>query len=355
MSKNKHSNLGISPGSLVYVGPVVAHDTVVKLIDYCEEYQHEREIKNLNDCHFSATEIGVQWLDVVGIHEPHVLELIGQKHHIHNLVLEDIMNTRQKPKLDFFDDSYLFLSLKMLHSSSEKDKLKIVPEHVSLILGMNYLISFQEQRTGDIFEPIINRLKESVGKTRKNGADYLFFTLLDLIVDDYLEIIEDIDEKVTIIEEQILKQTSRDPITDLYDLKRELALMRKYISPLRGLVNELLMEQTALIQANTVPYLRDVHDHLNQVIDTIDAHRELLTGLMDIHYSTLSNSMNSVMKTLTIYSAIFMPLTFIAGIYGMNFENMPELHYRNGYPYVILAMVVIAISLLFYFRRRKWL
>ncbi len=356
MSKKKASKFGLSPGSLVYVGPEVSHNTEIKLITYDEGKLSERKIEKIVECDISLTRSGIKWLDIDGIHEPKVVEAIGTMHHIHPLVLEDIMNTYQKPKLDFYNETYLFLCLKMLHLTVLNGEIHLKPEHVSFILGNNYLISFQEQQNEDIFAPVLERLRESVGKTRKNGADYLLFSLIDLISDNYLAILEKIDEQLEKLEEQILKESShKDPISELFNLKRELAQMRKYIWPLKTMLNELLLEESHLIKPNSIPYFKDVHDHVSQVIDAIDSHRELLTSLMDIYYSTLSKRMNTVVKTLTIYSAIFMPLTFIAGIYGMNFDNMPELRLQNGYFYALGSMVIVAAGMLLYFKKRGWM
>ena len=357
MSKKNSSQLGLSPGSLVYVGPEVLHDTEIKLFTYSENNITEKSIEVLHECNIFLTSNDIKWLDIDGIHEQMVIETIGQTHHIHALVLEDIMNTHQKPKLDFYNDTYLFVCIKMLHFSvSKENEITIIPEHISFILGNDYLISFQEQRTVDIFEPIIERLKESVGKTRKNGSDYLLFSLIDLVVDNYLVILEKLDDQLDKLEEQILKESiTKDPILELFNLKRELTQMRKYVWPLKAMLNELMMEESKLISATSIPYFKDVQDHVNQVVDAIDAHKELLTGLMDIHYSTLSKRMNTVMKTLTVFSAIFMPLTFIVGIYGMNFNNMPELRHPNGYFIVVGVMVSLAVGLLIYFRKKGWL
>lgn len=353
MSKKKHIKFGTSPGSLVYVGPKVTHSTKLTLIEYNADYQTEKPIKQLQNCDISAAKPHVAWLDVNGIHEPKVIEKIGEMHKIHPLVLEDIMNTQQKPKIEFYNDSYAFVSLKMLHL--DPTQLEMEAEHVSFILSENFLISFQEERTSNIFEPILERIRTSAGKTRTSGPDYLLFSLIDLVVDHYLEVLEDVNERLEVLEQHILEGKHKDPISELYRLKRQLTLMRKYVWPLRDLLNHGLRENNKLIKKSSYPYFRDVYDHITQVIETIDAEREILTGLMDIHYSTLTNRMNSVMKTLTIYSAIFMPLTFIVGIYGMNFNNMPELRHPNGYFFSLAGMFILAMGLLFYFRRRRWL
>lgn len=349
---SQNSPFGLSPGSLVYIGPQVQRQTVLKIVEYNEQF-HREHTPAVNECHIKGHTDYVTWLDVDGIHEPEIIEQIGQIHQIDPLALEDIMNTRQKAKIEYFD-RYLFIVVKMLHVKGHH-QTNLEAEHVSFLLQEDALISFQEKRTGDIFEPVLARIKASVGKTRKNGTDYLLFALIDLIVDHYLVLLEKISEQLDELEEQILKNTRENPINELYALKRELTLMRKYVWPLREVISGILRGDSDLIKPSTLPYFRDVYDHVIQAIDSIDAHRELLTVLIDIHYSTLSNRMNSVMKTLTIYTAIFMPLTLVVGIYGMNFNNMPELLNPNGYYYTLGAMVMIAMGLLFYFRRRGWL
>ncbi|MDF7816798.1 magnesium/cobalt transporter CorA [Runella sp. MFBS21] len=353
MTPPSSSRFGLSPGTLVYVGPEVAHDTTLTLVEYNEQYYEHRSLKHLKDCQISGDKPYISWLDVDGIHEPLVIETVGKLHNIHPLVLEDIMNTKQKPKIEFYGDSYVFVTLKMFYWDEKEGQIDA--EHTSFVLGANYLISFQEKRTGDIFTPVLERIKASVGKTRRNGADYLLFSLIDLIVDNYLEILEKVSEELEELEGKILAGKHKDPIGQLYNLKRQLTLMRKHVWPLRDMLSQGLRENSKLISKSVFPYFRDVHDHVTNAIDSIDSNRELLTGLIDIHYSTLSSRMNSVMKTLTIYSAVFMPLTFIVGIYGMNFDNMPELRHPDGYFYTLGGMLVLAMGLLVYFKRRGWM
>lgn len=353
MTPPSSSKFGLSPGTLVYVGPEVAHDTTLTLVEYNEQYYEHRSLKHLKDCKISGDKPYISWLDVDGIHEPQVIETVGKLHNIHPLILEDIMNTKQKPKIEFYGDSYVFVTLKMFYWDDAEEEIDA--EHISFLLGANYLISFQEKRTGDIFTPVLERIKASVGKTRRNGADYLLFSLVDLIVDNYLEILEKVSEELEELEGKILAGKHKDPIGQLYNLKRQLTLMRKHVWPLRDMLSQGLRENSKLISKSVFPYFRDVHDHVTNVIDSIDSNRELLTGLIDIHYSTLSSRMNSVMKTLTIYSAVFMPLTFIVGIYGMNFDNMPELRHPDGYFYTLGGMLILAMGLLVYFKRRGWM
>lgn len=353
--RSAEKTLGTSPGTLTYVGEEIEHETKIKQIEYNATEYHLTDVHKLSNCQLpDAATPYVRWLDVDGIHEPRVVSTIGQQYQLHPLLLEDVMNTEQKPKIDLYDDTVVFITLKMLHHSHQRQEIDM--EHVSLVLGKNYLISFQEERTRDIFEPVINRIKASSGKTRRNGADYLVYALMDVIVDHYFLIAERIGEKMDELEEQIVQEkANQQTLATLYKLKRELSFIRRTIFPLRDMLTVLVREESALIQRGTLPFLHDLADHVNQIVETLDSYRELITGLMDVYYSIVNNRMNSVMKTLTIVSAIFIPLTFIAGIYGMNFENMPELKTQTGYFWVLFSMVVIAVGEIIYFRRRGWM
>lgn len=352
--------VGTSPGTLTYVGQEIKHATQIKRIEYNEEEYHVDDSGRLSACQLpNGGAPHVLWLDVDGIHEASVVGTIGSQFRLHPLLLEDVMNTEQKPKIDLYDDNrtsspVVYVTLKMLYHNNRTQEIDA--EHVSLVLGSNFLISFQEERTGDIFTPVLERIKASAGKTRRNGADYLLYSLMDLIVDHYFLLVESMAEKLDDVEDRIIRDVAgRDTLARLYALKREMTLMRRYVQPLRDILGVLLREESPLIHTTSVPFLRDLADHVNQVVETLDSYRELIPGLLDVYLSTTSNRMNSVMKTLTIFSAIFMPLTFIAGIYGMNFDNMPELHTRNGYFWTLGVMAAIFVSLLVYFRRRGWL
>lgn len=372
MSKHRRNHsaeklFGTSPGTLTYVGAEIEHATKIKRIEYNATDYRIDDTSKLSACQLPASSTPyVNWLDVDGIHEPKVVAALGQQYHLHPLLLEDVLNTEQKPKIDIYDEnpngngavgptgSVVFVTLKMLHHSRQRQEIDV--EHISLVLGQNYLISFQEERTKDIFDPVIERIKASSGKTRRNGADYLLYALMDVIVDHYLLITERIGEKMDEVEEQIVQErANQQTLATLYTLKRELAFIRRTVNPVRDIISALLREESDLIQHNTLPYLRDLADHMNQVVETLESYRELIAGLMDVYYSIVSNRMNSVMKTLTIFSAIFMPLTFIVGVYGMNFDNMPELHKQNGYYVVWGIMAVVTVGMIIYFRRRGWM
>lgn len=353
--KFNRENLMTSPGTLTYIGPEIELKTRVRKIQYNESFYQNTPVKTLSECSPERSmSNAINWLDVDGIHETHVIENIGKLYGLHPLLLEDIVNTEHKPKLEMFDKGHLFLTLKMLHVESSAP-LEISSEHISFVMGEKFLISFQEERTGDVFTPVINRLQASVGKTRRNGADYLLFALIDIIVDNYFVVLEKFGESLESIEDQVIGGSTDLSLTDLYALKRELSWARRAVWPLRDMINQLIREDNQLVAKEVIPYYRDLYDHVMQVIDTIESYRELLASLADVHLSSLSNRMNSVMKTLTIFSAIFMPLTFIVGVYGMNFDYMPELQWRNGYFYAWGLMALVTLGMIIYFRRRKWM
>lgn len=342
-----------SPGSLIYIGKEIKEKTVIKLFEYNEHFLKERVVKVLQDCKVQPTENHIIWLDVDGEHEPEIVEAIGHLYNLHPLLMEDVLNTTQKPKVEYFEDQkQIFVVLKMLHYNDVT--LEIETEHISLVLGHNFLISFQEQYNTDIFEAIQQRLRVSIGKTRRNKADYLLYSLIDLVVDNYLFVIDEVGDRLEVIENATLENPQPLHQKQLYSLKKELTYMRKSILPLRDILGFLTREEMGLINPQTHLYLRDVQDHIYQAIETLDTYRDIADNAMTNYLSTLSNKMNSVMKTLTIFTAIFMPLSFIAGLYGMNFDNMPELHEPNGYFYTLAAMASISIGLWIYFKWKKY-
>lgn len=341
-----------SPGTLVYVGKEVAESTIIKLVEFNQELYNEKVVKTLNDCRPPVKENQVAWLDVDGIHEVNVIEAIGKHYSLHPLLLEDILNTSQKPKLEHFGEKHLFVILKMLQFNSELNQVE--SEHVALVLGENFLISFQEIHQTDVFLPIFERLKASIGKTRRGKADYLFYSCCDLVVDNYFVVLEKLGEKLEELEIKIVDKPEASDQNLLYHFKRELMLVRKAVLPLRDMLGTLIREDSPLVQSTTNVYLRDVYDHILQILDTAETYREMIENIQNIYLTSLSNKMNSVMKTLTVFTAIFMPLTFIAGIYGMNFDNMPELHHPNGYFYTLGIMVLITAALWVYFKWKKY-
>jgi magnesium transporter len=341
-----------SPGTLAYVGKDVPLDTVVKLVEFNEEIYEQKIIKTINDCRIENQDNTVNWLDVDGIHEVGIIEAIGKHYHLHPLLLEDVLNTEQKPKLEHFGEQNIFVVMKMLQFNDEINEIE--SEHVALVLGKNYVISFQELHKSDVFVAIFERLRASVGKTRKGKADYLFYSLCDLIVDNYFVTLERFSDKLEELEIKIIDNPHKDDQTQLYELRRELMQIRKAVLPLRDIFGSLTRDTSELIHGSTIIYLRDVYDHVLQILESIEISREMIENIQNIYLTSLSNKMNSVMKTLTVFTAIFMPLTFIAGIYGMNFDNMPELHHPNGYFVTLGLMFVSAIALWIYFKWKKY-
>lgn len=353
--KTNTNNLNTSPGTLTYVGKEVNFATKIHLIEYNEAAYNEVEVKQLSDCLPDEGSERVSWLNVDGIHEATVIESIGQQYQLHPLLLEDVMNTQQKPKMEYFGDDELFLTFKAL--TFNPYNREIDQEHISIAVGEGWLISFQEEREKDLFAPVLERIRASAGKTRRNGSDYLMFTLLDVVVDGYFVVLEKVGERLEDLEERVTKDVQSRNLTDIYDLKRELTLMRKVVYPLREVLGSLVRneEGLAFVRTTTLPYLRDTYDHVTQAIETLDSYRELITSLMDLHMSSMSNRLNDVMRILTIISVVFLPLNLVVGFYGMNFEHMPELRWRYGEFYVMGIMLCLVLTMLWYFRRKKWL
>ncbi len=361
MSKHKqahnthHRLLGASPGTLTYVGKAVSFATQIKLIEYNAAEVNISQIpasQHLRELSFDPQKM--YWLNVDGIHEPEVVATVGEVFQLHPLLLEDVMNTHQKPKFEYFDTGkQLFFTFKMIEYNKQTQSLEI--EHLNIILAQNCVISFQEERKRDIFEPIIARLMASAGKTRKNGADYLFYALIDLVVDHYFSILDCISEHIERLEEAIINAKEPQAMHQLYGIKREILQMKKVVFPLREMISVLLREEYPMLSDNTSLYMRDVQDHISQIIENIDSYRELVASLMDLHLSQVSNKMNNIMQFLTVISVIFMPLTFIAGIYGMNFDEMPELHWHYGYPLVWGIMLALVLGMAWLFKRKGWL
>ena len=341
---------GLPPGSPVHIGERKTEKTRITIIDYDQAQLQEKEAGSIEECFAFKDNPTVTWINIDGLHQIEIIEKMGRHFNLHSLVLEDIVNTGQRPKMEDFED-YIFIVLKMLYYDQ---KGGIKTEQVSLILGPNFVISFQEQE-GDVFNPIRDRIRKAKGRIRKMGADYLAYALMDTIVDNYFIILERLGEEIEDMEEELLTNPTTETLQKIHFLKREMILLRKSTWPLRELINGLERTESPLIQESTGVYLRDVYDHTIQVIDTVETFRDMISGMLDIYLSSISNKMNEVMKVLTIIATIFIPLTFLAGVYGMNFRYMPELEWHGGYFVVLLVMAAVGISMVGYFRRKKWL
>src|SRR4030043_814818 len=349
--KKRSKKAGLPPGTLVHIGERKAKDLKITLIDYDEVHFQEREIEKIEEFFVFKDLQTVTWINVDGLHQVEILEKLGECYGFHPLMLEDILNTDQRPKMEDYGD-YIYIVLKMLSQSNKNNG--IMTEQISLIMGSNFVISFQETE-GDIFDPIRERIRNGKGRIRKMMADYLAYSLLDSIVDNYFIIMEKLGEKIEFLEEELVTRPTTETLKTIHQLKREMIFLRRAVWPLREVVSGLERGESSLMKESTRIYLRDVYDHTIQVIDTIETFRDMVSGMLDIYLSSISNRMNAVMKVLTIIATIFMPLTFIAGIYGMNFKYMPELDWRWGYPVIWLVIVLIGASMVIYFKKKKWI
>ena len=342
---------GASPGTLIHIGDRRMDTVGITVTDYDVGSLEERKMAAVEDT-FSFKDTATQtWINIDGIHDMEVIRKIGDHFRIHPLTLEDIVNTGQRPKWEDFGD-YVYFVLKMLHYDAGKEVIR--SEQISLILGPNHLISFQEAE-GDVFAAVRERIRKAKGHIRARGCDYLAYALIDAIVDSYFVILEKIGENIEKVEEALLDQPDSEILQIIHGMKRELIYMRKQVWPLRELVNRTVKGDCELIQDTSVLFFNDVYDHTIQVIDTIESYRDVLSGMLDLYLSTLSNRMNEVMKVLTIIATIFIPVTFVAGIYGMNFKYMPELEWRWGYAMAWGIMALVIAAMLVFFKRKRWI
>ncbi|MDP2365844.1 MAG: magnesium/cobalt transporter CorA [Ignavibacteria bacterium] len=349
--KNKPKKIGLDPGSLIYVGDKEKQPITITLFDYKAEHFTEKKILSVEDLLAYKQSETTSWINIDGVHEVEVLEKIGKHFDIHPLTLEDILNTNQRPKLDEYPN-YLYIVLRMFFYDSEDKSLK--NEQVSLILNKNFLITFLED-AGDVFDPVRERLRKAATKMREYGTDYLAYALIDSIVDSYFHILEKIGEEIEGLEEALVLEPSKNDLQVIHLLRREMILLRRAIWPLREVISSMQRNENEFIEERTRIYLRDVYDHTIQVIDTIESYRDLIVGMLDTYMSSISNKLNEVMKVLTVISTLFIPLTFLAGVYGMNFRHFPELRYDWMYPWgfwIITFLVVAGMAV--FFKRKKW-
>ncbi|KPK77798.1 MAG: magnesium transporter [Phycisphaerae bacterium SM23_30] len=349
--KKSGKKVGTAPGTLLHIGERRAESVRITIIDYDEQTYQEKELTKIEECLTFKTTPTTTWINIDGLHQVEIIEKIGQLFDLHPLILEDILNTNQRPKMEEYDNC-IFAVLKML--TYDEQNRRIRTEQISLLLGPNYVISFQES-IGDVFGSVRERIKTGRIRIRKSGSDYLFYALTDSIVDHYFVVLEKLADKIESLQEQVASDPSEVLLHNIHELKREMIYLRKSVWPVREMMNALIHMESSLIKQTTEIYLRDVYDHAVQVIDTTETYREMVAGMLDVYLSSISNKMNAVMKVLTIIATIFIPLTFIVGIYGMNFEFMPELKWLWSYPLVWLIMAVVAMIMLVYFKKKKWI
>ena len=347
----RSKKIGLPPGTLVHVGEKLTEKVRISVIDYDETSCREKEVTHISDLATVRETQTTTWINVDGIHDLTSIEALGGLFHLHPLVLEDIVNATQRPKIDDAGD-YFFIVLKILDYSDESDE--ITPRQLTLILGSTVLISFQEKE-GDLFNAVKDRIKAGNSRVRKSGPDYLAYCLIDTVVDNYFAVLDKLSERIELLEEELVTDPGRETLQAIHKLKTDTIYLRRSIWPLREVINVLERGESALIKDSTQPYLKDVYDHTIHAIDTTETFRDIVSGMLDIYLSSVSNRLNEIMKVLTIIATIFIPLSFLCGWYGMNFKDMPEYSWRWGYPMVIGIALAMAASMLIYFRRKNWL
>lgn len=360
--KNKNSNKksdkkridskGLAPGSIIFTGDRKMEYTDVHFVRFdtsnleIKDFGEEGEIEFL-----SPVEMKVTWYDIRGIHDTQMIERLGNQYEIHPLVLEDIADTQQRPKFDEYENG-VFISAKALKFDAENGQ--ILTEQVSIFIGKNFLFSFQED-DDDLFVGVRERINSGRGKIRTRDADYLGYALLDNIVDNYFSVLDKVEEEIEKLEDEIMKNPQGASKAKIHNLKREMLTLRKAIQPLREAISRFAKSESSFVSDSTEVFLRDLYDHTNQVMDMVETYRDVLTGLQDLYLSEISFKMNQVMQVLTVISTIFIPLSFLTGMYGMNFDHIPELKAQNGYFILLGVMATITMGLLIYFRKNKWI
>jgi len=350
--RRRSKSAGRAPGTLEYVGVERTAPVTVQMITYDAESVTSVNPEHLHECSCFSDGPGVSWINIDGLHNMEVVGEAAKVFKLHPLVVEDIVHTGQRPKMEELGDS-VFVTIKML-SFNEKAR-KVEDEQVSFILGKHSLLTFQEHANGDVFGEVRKRILTRKGRVCSLGADYLLYALMDAVVDNYFVVLERMGEEIEDIEEMLLSAPKPEHLEALHGLRREALFLRKYIFPLREVVAKLEKGGNELISDNTIFYLRDLYDHTIQVMDTVETFRDMLSGMVELYLSNISLKMNEIMKVLTMFSSFFIPLTFIAGLYGMNFKFMPELEWEYGYFAVLGLMASIGTSMLLLFRRKGWI
>jgi magnesium transporter len=351
IKRKKTHKAGLPPGTLIYTGEKKEVETKITVIDYDDK---DYKFNELSDLYFNFNEIEknkVRWIKVIGLTNEKVIEYIGKAFELHPLVLEDILNPNQRPKFEYYGD-YIFIVMRRIFFEGEDRSFE--NEQISFILGPNFVISFQEQDT-EVFISILERIKSGMGRVRFMGPDYLEYTLIDVLIDNYFIVLEEIGESIEEIEDILIYEPKPETLQKIYDLKRKNIDLRKSIWPTREVINKLQREQSKLISEDLQIYLRDIYDHIFRITDLLDNYRDIIFGMLDIYLSSISNKMNDIMKVLTIISTIFIPLSFLAGFYGMNFIHMPELSNPIAYPTLIIVMIFIGALMILFFKKKRWI
>lgn len=347
----KTSKFSSVPGTVQYIGIKRSRPISIDTLDYSKDKFKEYSVQSISEISTLNDQSSVKWININGVHQESIIKDTGKALNIHPLILEDIANTTQRPKVEEHQD-FLFLIVKMAYI--EKKSKELIFEQVSILLGKNYLITLQE-REGDVLEGVRERIRSNKGKIRKESSDYLLYAILDAIVDNYFSVLEQLGEQIEDLEVELIENANQSLLHQIHHLKQELIFLRKSIWPMREVVNTLQRMENPLMSESSYVYFRDVYDHTIQVMETVETFRDMSNGMLDLYLSTVSNKMNEVMKVLTIFAAIFIPLTFIAGVYGMNFDVMPELKWKFAYAVWWGIIIVITAGMLLFFKKKKWL
>jgi magnesium transporter len=349
--RKRSAKSGLPPGTPVYIGKHKTGEAKITVLVYDETTFQEKAVNTIEDAAPLLDVPAIKWVNIDGIHQLNIVEEIGKRFHLHSLTLEDVMNTNQRPKVEDFGD-YLYIVLKNLSRNAQNETVEA--EQISIVLGEDFVITFQENEE-DNFTHIRERLKSEANHEKAMKTDFLAYSLIDEVVDNYFTVIEGLEEEIELLDEELVSRPTPKTMEMIHKLKGRVFSLHKSVWPLREVINNLERDGSRLIHESTRIYIRDIYDHTIQMIDTIEIFRDMLYGMIDIYLSSISNRLNEVMKVLTIIATIFMPLTFIAGVYGMNFKYMPELDWPWGYPAIWLIMLTIGISMLIYFKKKKWL
>lgn len=348
IDKIRKRSVGLAPGELIYTGDKRQEKVTIDFYQYNKSFYKKEKTEDISKVLSSLHKDYINWVNINGIHKVDIIDKIGEYFSLHPLLLEDILTIDQLPKLEEYNEC-LFLTLKMLAFNSESFKI----EHVSFVFVKNFVLSFQEKE-GDVFDLIRTRIEQDKGKVRKMGADYLFYLLIDTIVDNYYIILDKIEDQIDKVEEEISVESYKTSLNDIISIRKELIFLKRAASPLRDAVRRLNSLESNFFDNSIIRYINDLLDHLNHIIQEIEIQRDIISGLIDLNNTNLNNKMNNIMKMLTIIATIFIPLTFIAGVYGMNFKFMPELEWRYGYPFVLGILFIVGIVMFIYMKKKKW-
>ncbi len=342
--------MGKAPGTVSYLGNKEKTPSIIYATEYDVEGSELTELTDIDEIVKLKNSGKTDWINIVGITDEPFIEELGKAFGLNPLVMEDSINTEQRPKIDEYED-YIFGVFRMLYLNSED---QIVGEHIAMVLLDNCVLVFQEVRE-DVFDGVRNRIQSKLGRIRARGADYLFFALLDAIIDNYFLVLEQINHRIEVLEDEVYSNPKPEVAQEIQQLKKEVLKVRRWIFPVKELISRLIDSENPLIKQDTKLFLRDALDHSLEINESLQIYREMSMSLMEMYMSNMSNKMNEVMKVLTIMASIFIPLTFIAGIYGMNFDHIPELHWEYGYFYVWGLMIALFLGMLIYFKKKDWL